>query len=268
MNKLVALNIADSIDVKGLKNSFQGKLITSTSTELFYKTAENKYVSIFNYGVVAFSNHTEQEVTSVLSSIDKYVSNKQEQLSETIQVEFKDKPGIDYENEILSVPMKYNHDQLFRIVLFDLSQSVALDYYSGIAEKLLEEVKSLSAQLEEKGKISLSKKAMMKFIGKSLNTKNKIADNLYVFDSPDITWENEKIDKIHKLLARTFDLTSRFKEIEYTFTMIDNSLEIFKDNYEHQHATFLEIVVIIMIFIEILQTATEQLGIHLSNLIK
>ena len=259
--KLVALNIADSIDVKGLKNSFQGKLVTSTSTELFYKTAENQYVSIFNYGVVAFSNHTQQEIDSVLSSIDKFIVNKQENISETIQVEFKETPGISYENEVLSVPLKFNHDQLFRIVMFDLSQSVALDYYSDIAEKLLQEVKGFSSELEQKGSISLNKKAMMKFIGKSLNTKNKIVDNLYIFDSPDITWESEKMDKVHKLLARTFDLTSRFKEIEYTFNIIDDNLQIFKENYEHRHSTFLEVVVIILILIEILQTATEKLHI-------
>jgi uncharacterized Rmd1/YagE family protein len=48
-------------------------------------------------------------------------------------------------------------------------------------------VKALSAELEYQGKISLSKKAMMKFIGKSLNTNKKIVDNLYIFDSLGIT---------------------------------------------------------------------------------
>jgi len=35
---------------------------------------------------------------------------------------------------------------------------------------------------------------MMKFIGKSLNTKNKIVDNLYIFDSPDIAWDNKTLN--------------------------------------------------------------------------
>jgi len=258
--KLVALNIADSIDVKVLKTSFQGKLIKSTSTELFYKTSENKYVSMFNYGVVAFSNHSQQEIDVVITDIEKFIKNKQDEISETIQIEFKDGPGITYENEILSVPMKLNRDQLFRIVMFDLSQSVALDFYSSVAEKLLQEVKGYAAELEQKGKISLNKKAMMKFIGKSLSTKNKIVDNLYIFDSPDITWESDKIDKVHKLLARTFDLSSRFKEIEYYFNIIDDNLEMFKGNYEHAHSATLEIVVIILILIEILNSAYERLS--------
>lgn len=257
--KLVALNIADSIDIKGLKTSFQGKLITSTSTELFYKTTDNKYISIFNYGVIAFSDHSQQEIDMVITDIEKFINSKQDELSETIQIEFKDGPGITYENEILSVPTKLNKDQLFRIVMFDLSQSVALDFYASVAEKLLQEVKGYASELEQKGKISLNKKAMMKFIGKSLSIKNKVVDNLYIFDSPDITWENDKIDKVHKLLTRTFDLNARFKEVEKYFDIIDSNLEIFKGNYEHQHAAFLEIIVIILILIEILNSAYERI---------
>lgn len=257
---LIAINIADSIDVKTLKGSFKGKLITSTSTELFYKTSENKYVSVFNYGVVAFSNHSQQEIGVVIADIEKFLFNKQEEISETIQIQFTESPGISYDNDVLSVPMKLNKDELFRIVLFDLSQSVALDYYSKIAESLLQQVKKYAAELEQKGKISLNKKEMMKFIGKSLSIKNKVVDNLYIFDSPDITWENDKIDKVHKLLTRTFDLGSRFKEIEYYFNIIDDNLELFKGNYEHQHSAALEIVVIILILIEILNSAYERLS--------
>ena len=258
--KLVALNIADSIDVKVLKNSFQGKLIKSTSTELFYKTDDNKYISIFNYGVVAFSDASPEEIESTITLLNDYTRKEQERISETIEIQFKEAPGVTYDNEVLTVPTKFHKDELFRIVMFDLSQSVALDYYSGIAEKLLQEVKSFSAELEQKGKISLSKKSMMKFIGKSLSIKNKVVDNLYIFDSPDITWESDKIDKVHKLLTRTFDLGSRFKEIEYYFNIIDDNLELFKGNYEHQHSATLEIVVIILILIEILNSAYERLA--------
>ena len=42
--------------------------------------------------------------------------------------------------------------------MFDLSQTIAIHYYSDIADLLLQEVKSLSAELEHKGKISLVKK--------------------------------------------------------------------------------------------------------------
>ena len=91
--KLVALNIADSIDVKVLKNSFQGKLIKSTSTELFYKTDDNKYISIFNYGVVAFSDASPEEIESTITLLNDYTRKEQERISETIEIQFKEAPS-------------------------------------------------------------------------------------------------------------------------------------------------------------------------------
>jgi len=256
--KLIAINIADNIDIRQLKQSFTGKLIISTSSELFYKTDKSKFISIFNYGVIAFSNHSQKEIDQVVKDIEEHLHYNQVNISETISVELISSPGISYENEVLSVPVEYDSNELFRIVMFDLSQTVAIDYYSSIAEKLLQEVKSLSSELERKGKISLVKREMMKFIGKSLNTKNKIVDNLYIFDSPDIAWDNEMVEKVHKTLTRTFDLNARFKELEYTFKIIDDNLQIFKETYEHRYSATLEIVVIILILIEVLKSLGEK----------
>jgi uncharacterized Rmd1/YagE family protein len=255
---LIAIIIADFIDIRQLKTNLKGKLIISTSTELFYRVSESKYISIFNYGVVVFSNHTAKEIDKVIHEIDNFITNKQDRIAETITLEFKDKIGISYENEVLSLPETYKSNELFRIVMFDLSQTVAIDYYSGIADLLIQEVKGFSAQLEHKGKISLVKREMMKFIGKSLNTKNKIVDNLYIFDSPDIAWDNENVERVHKILTRTFDLNARFKELEYTFKIIDDNLQVFNDTYHHRYSAALEIVVIILILIEVLKSLGEK----------
>jgi uncharacterized Rmd1/YagE family protein len=256
--KFIAINIADYIDIRQLKQIFPGNLITSTSSELFFKTDEIKYISIFNYGVIAFSNHSQKEIALVIADIGSFLHHCQVNITETISVELKKTPGVSYENEVLTIPAEFECNELFRIVMFDLSQTVAIDYYSGIAERLLQEVKALSAELERKGKISLVKREMMKFIGKSLNTKNKIVDNLYIFDSPDIAWDNEMVEKVHKILIRTFDLNARFKELEYTFKIIDDNLQIFKETYEHRYSATLEIVVIILILIEVLKSLGEK----------
>jgi uncharacterized Rmd1/YagE family protein len=109
-------------------------MVISTSSELFYKVAANKFISIFNYGVVVFSNHSQREIDQVITDIEKYITNMQERISETISIEFIDTTGISYENEVLSLPVEYESNELFRIVMFDLSQTVAIDYYSGIAD--------------------------------------------------------------------------------------------------------------------------------------
>ena len=72
-------------------------------------------------------------------------------------------------------------------------------------------MRSHTDHLETTGSLQLSRKNMLRFIGKSLNSKNRIAANLYLFDSPDLRWEDEYLDKTHRGLVKTFDLPARFR---------------------------------------------------------
>merc|ERR1711974_121617 len=82
-------------------------------------------------------------------------------------------------------------DEMIRLVMLHTSQSVALDRYSEITEALLDEANVHSEELERSGRLKISSKNLKKFIGKTLNLKNRISENLYIFDSPDVTWEDE-----------------------------------------------------------------------------
>jgi required for meiotic nuclear division protein 1 len=256
--ELFAVNITDHIDLKQLKTNFFGKLVIATPVELFYKKDNFKYISFFNFGVVVFSNHTKNEIKEVIDSIEGFISEKQKHLSENILLNFGKNKNPIYENEVLVIPDNEIKDEIFRIVMFNLSQTVAVDGYARVADSLLQEVKTYASQLARNGKISLSKRNMMKFIGRSLFTRNKIIDNIFIFDSPDIAWEDEMVEKVHKLLVQIFDLNIRLREMELTFNVIDTNLQVFNDSYEHRYSTFLEMVVIILIFIEILNSLVDR----------
>ncbi len=55
---------------------------------------------------------------------------------------------------------------------------------------------------------------LKKYIGRTLNLKNRISANLYIFDSPEETWENENLNKLDIGLKKTFDLQARFRTIQ------------------------------------------------------
>ena len=62
-----------------------------------------------------------------------------------------------------------------------------------------------------------------------LSLKNKIAGNLYIFDSPEETWEDENLNKLDIGLKKTFDLQSRFRDIQEGLQIVKDNLELFKD---------------------------------------
>jgi len=112
-------------------------------------------------------------------------------------------------------------ESIIRIVMFNVTQSVALDFYSHESEMLLEKVNGFAAELEHRGKIKISKRNMLKFIGLTLNRKNRVIDNLYIFDVPEVVWDDKILDEINSGLVRLFDLRTRFREVQSNFKNIE-----------------------------------------------
>src|SRR5690606_26583096 len=106
--------------------------------------------------------------------------------------------------------------------------------------------------LEREGKLNISGIRLKRFIGKVMNIKNQISENLYIFDEPDSTWENEQLNKLNLELKRTFDLKIRYRNISERIEIIKENLELFKDIWDHRESSKLEWVIIILILVEVL----------------
>jgi uncharacterized Rmd1/YagE family protein len=142
--------------------------------------------------------------------------------------------------------------------MLNVSQSVALDYYSEQTNMLLEETNEQTQRLEKRGSLDISGRSLKKYIGRTLNLKNRIAENLYIFDSPPETWEDENLNKIDLGLKRTFDLQERYKDIREGLEIIKENLELFKDLLQYRNSTFLEWIIIILIFAEVINLVVEK----------
>jgi uncharacterized Rmd1/YagE family protein len=92
-----------------------------------------------------------------------------------------------------------------------------------------------------------------------LNLKNRIAENLYIFDSPEETWEDENLSKLDIGLKKTFDLQTRFRIIQEGLEIIKENLELFKDMLQYRNSIVLEWIIIILIFIEVINLFFEKI---------
>ena len=66
--RLTALLVANQLDLKGIKNFLDIKPLADLSSELFYRFSDTKYQHYFNFGVVVFTGHTEEEIKWALNS--------------------------------------------------------------------------------------------------------------------------------------------------------------------------------------------------------
>jgi uncharacterized Rmd1/YagE family protein len=118
--------------------------------------------------------------------------------------------------------------EVLRLIMLNVSQSVALDYYSEQTNLLQEETNSHTMSLERRGRLSISGNNLKKYIGKTLNLKNRIAENLYIFDSPPEAWEDENLNRIDQGLKRTFDLQERYRDIREGLEIVRENLDCSK----------------------------------------
>ena len=100
---------------------------------------------------------------------------------------------------------------------------------------------------------------MLKFIGKALNTQNDIADNIYIFDAPDLVWDDEYLNKLHVGLMKHFDLRVRFSEIEYTLRIIEDNLSVFREITNQRESSTLEWIIIALILVEVFDLIISKL---------
>lgn len=255
--RVIAFQIADSIEVKSFRQSYKEGLYHYDSDELFYKTGPEDFVSVFKYGVVAFMNYDEPGREGFLKRIAPFCKNVfQLPLSEEFEVETNAKENKFGFNKIEIIRPDI---EVLRLIMLNVSQSVSLDYYSEQTNLLLEETNSQTQTLERKGRLDISGVHLKKYIGKTLNLKNRIAENLYIFDSPPETWEDENLNRIDLGLKRTFDLQERYRDIREGLEMIRENLELFKDLLQYRNSTVLEWIIIILVALEVLNLVIDKL---------
>jgi len=259
MLKVFAFQIADSIDIKEFKAVFTAEIDHEDSDELFYRIKNEKFVYVFKYGIACFVGYNETEMTAFLQMLKPFCKNFFDQrLSDEFEIETA-AAIINYGFNKIEIPTE--DVDMIRLIMLNVSQSVALDYYNDQTNILIEETNYHTQILEKKGRIGLGGIKLKKSIGRTLNIKNKITGNLYIFDSPEETWENETLNKLDIGLKRTFDLQSRFRTIQDGLAIVKENLDLFKDLLQYRNSVALEWVIIILILVEVINLVLEKFSV-------
>src|SRR6478752_9863903 len=160
--KLSAFLVANQLDIKGIKSFLDIKPLADSSSELYYNFSGGKYQYYFNYGVIVFAGYSEDEMKYAVKTVSAYQKNPLALwLRDDHELRMGDTPDVSFDFD--QVVLGRLDEKVIRIAMFNLAQSVALDYYHEVTENLLTEVKGFANQLEITGKLKISRKNMMRF---------------------------------------------------------------------------------------------------------
>jgi len=262
MNKttITGYHLGERLDLKKLKNSLTFNCIYEDPTELIYQPEpdENVYFQIFDYGSVVFFGLAPISQTDIINSIRSIlILEPIELMSENYDVEVL--PDLPYKTMFYKIVIQELNLDLIKILMLNIAQSAALEYYTMQSNVLLSETGKYSAELEEFGKFTLKGKELLKYIGRTLNLRNKIVNNLYIFDSPKIAWNNEFLNQVDVDLNHELDISLRYRSLQENLDIVQENLEIFKDLHQHSHSATLEWIIIILIAVEIINMIIEKI---------
>lgn len=250
--RIEAVQIAESFNIKKFRADFRAEVHSGSTSEVFYAIEDsNRYLYVFDYGVVVFANYDSVAKSEFISFIKNYAAN-------LVDLDLFEEYRIETDDQLQKVIVKNNYvivpqidSSILRIVMLNIGQSVALDYYEVLTNELITSSKHYILELEQHGKLSISKTNLLKYIGKVLNVKNSIVDNLYILDDPNLVWDNEELNLLNRHLKVNFDINTRFKDLDYRLQIVENNLTLFTDVLNVRESSRLEWVVIILIALEI-----------------
>ncbi len=251
-----AYQIAESIDLKQFKNNYTGNLHSYSSSDAYYANENDKYLYVLSYGVVVFYGYDEIKISEHIEFLLNYAGKP---LKEKLSEEFTIHKSLDND--------KFEHNEAFltqinsdviKTISLNIAQSVALDYYQNQAIQMLNETNNYTKMLEKKGRLLITNKTLLKFIGKTLIVKNNIVEQLYVFEQPEAAWNDQYLSKIDIGLTKVFEIKNRFRSIDYNLRIIDENLDLFKDLMQHKRSNQLEIIIIALILVEVINLFVEK----------
>ncbi|MGZ3952460.1 MAG: RMD1 family protein, partial [Flavisolibacter sp.] len=152
--KVISYQIADTIDLKAFSQAFKAELHYSDPSELFFKTGTNRYVYVFKYGAVCFLNYDDLAIGQLLKEIIPFCKNIfTNKLTDEFLVETGTKELRVGFNKIEVPSATIN---VMRLVMLNVSQSVAIDYYEELTNTLLTDTNYYTQKLENKGRLGIS----------------------------------------------------------------------------------------------------------------
>ncbi|MFN8256164.1 MAG: RMD1 family protein [Bacteroidales bacterium] len=254
---IAGYHLGERLDLKNLKNSLAFNCIYEDPTELVYQKDPNKYFQVFDYGSIVFFGIDSIQQTDIIGLIRNILEIGNIELTgEFYDVEVL--PEAQYKVLFDKIVINELNLDLIKILMLNIAQSAALEYYTLQSNILLSETSKFTDELEEKGVFTIRGKKLLKYIGRTLNLRNKIVNNLYIFDSPKIAWNNEFLNQVDIDMSRELDISLRYRSLQENLNVVKENLEIFKDLNQHSHSSSLEWIIIILIAVEILNLIFEK----------
>lgn len=250
--RIKAVHITEKLKLRDLREKFSQLPQEFSNYEMVIRYSKDSFLFIYNYGSVVFFNVPDELQEKELNAIQEYrapLEHEQGLTTDIFLLEVKKDITKVYFDRVVVQALSY---EIIKITCMLLAESTALEFYEILIENLLIKTNVFSKKLRRQGKMLESTEELIKFIGLCMDTKQEIISNFYIVDSPDETWENVELDRIHQDLKSMMEISVRYRALEYKIKIIQESVDVIVDLSKSKREVLLEMVIILLISFEII----------------
>lgn len=257
-NRVIAFSFKERIDLDKVQEIMRSRdLIKSEPSFLLYKLNHDSYIYIKDYGSIVHFNINNKLSNEINSKICKVLRVELNDFTESLYLNTNEANNISLNFDELR--LKNITKDIAQIICLNLAQSTALFYFNHVSETLLKDTRKHTNELERNGRLSLNRNKLLKYIGSTLNLKNKISENLFIFNTPQLAWEDKTINHLDNILNEHLEIRYRYNAIKEQLNTVKENLELFKDMILHKHSSFLEWIIILLILFEVIHVIIEKI---------
>lgn len=256
-HNVVAYHLGKRIKLKSIRDKFTFEIVKREHSFLLFQVDERSLFYLKDYGSIVFINTSKELIKKIIEQILDEAISIADLPNEKYQLKESAGKNILVDFNTITVP-KFTLDTA-HIVMLNLGQSVALDNYFEMSIALLESTRVYANELEKKGRINLTRKKVRKFIGKTMNLKNSIAENLFIFETSNLAWTDSNLAMLDNQMREELEIVNRHHGLQHNLSVISENLDFFKDILQHRHSSILEWIIIILILFEIIQVLFEKI---------
>ena len=246
---VLTYHFANRFHMKKVRELFDEKPIKSDRSYLLFELGESSYIYVKDFGCVVFINIPDEVIDSVIEELNSEKDDWVHYDTFKIVVNKEKEMAVDFD----TVTIPDTDVELMHLIALNLAQSSALNHYQSLTDEILEETRELSAHLEVTGEVKLTRRKLAKFIGQTMSLRNRIADNLYIFESPPLAWTDARLSELDTLISQELDFENRYRGMQASLNVVRENHEFYKDILQHKHSSMLEWIIIILILFEVVQ---------------
>lgn len=255
---IYSLQLSKNITLSDVEQNFKMKFTKSIDASFYIEFEDKKQVYFYKFGAIVFLWFEQKEIdfhVENIIAINGKISKKTDIFQE-YEIQINKELEKDYSVKENSIFLKEYNNWFLEIIAFSLAHTVAMEYYENTTEAFFQKL-NFYEDIKKFWEIKVPEKTVLKNIAELLSIKHEIVNELYLLDKPDIIWDDIRLEHLYNSLYNFFDITDRFKAIEYKLNFMSENISFLHELIDSKKAHFLELIIIRLIMIEIIFTLID-----------